>query len=99
MAVFYGQLRGCVVLNFDKTESAGLAGETVAHDGYGIYSDAVSGKEILEVGLIRRVREISYKELFHLSTPQNTEHYATHFEQSQRGLLLVSFGHFCVSGE
>jgi hypothetical protein len=92
MAILDRLLRRGVIVDFDEAEPAGLSRKTVSHDGYGRDRNPLAGEKILYVRLICRVREISYKELLHLKTPQNTEHYFTRFGQSQRGLLLEVAG-------
>jgi hypothetical protein len=52
-------------LNLDKCEPSCLSRKPVAHDSYRVDSDPLPGKKVLNVGLIRRVWQIPYKELLH----------------------------------
>jgi hypothetical protein len=65
-------LGGGGVANFHESEAARLACESVPHDGYGVDRDSMSGEKILDIGLIRRVRQVPNKKLFHLETPRKT---------------------------
>src|SRR5580693_2682272 len=60
-------LRRRVVADLDKTKTASLPRETVTHDGYRIDRHAIIAKEVLHIRFVRRVREVSYKELLHLT--------------------------------
>src|ERR1051325_2214666 len=62
-------LGGAVVIDLHKPEASRLARKAVPHDRYRIHSDPCLSEEILDVGLIRAVRQISSKKLLHWSTP------------------------------
>jgi len=54
-----------VVANFDKPESSRLASKSVSHDCHRIYRDSCLREEILDIGFIRAVRQVSYKQFLH----------------------------------
>jgi hypothetical protein len=60
-------LGGGIVVDFDETEAARLAGKAVAHNRYRIHINACVCEEILDIRLVRTVRQISHKKLLHLS--------------------------------
>ena len=69
MARIDGALGGRVIADFDEPKAARLARKTVAHDRYRIYVDACICEEILDIRLVRTVRQIPHKKLLHRSTP------------------------------
>src|SRR5580700_9321640 len=56
-------LRRGVVLDLDEPEPPRLSGKTVAHHRDCVDRHSLAGEKILDVRLIRRVRQVSYKEL------------------------------------
>ena len=56
-----------IVIDFREAEAAGLARETVPHDGDGIYGNSMIGKEILHIRFIRCVRKIPHEKLLHVT--------------------------------
>jgi len=62
-------LGGPIIIDLHEAKSARLTGKTVAHDGHRVYIDACICEEILDIRLVRTIRQISYKKLLHRSTP------------------------------
>ena len=62
-------LGGRVIIDFYEAEAARLPGKTVAHDRYRVDVNARLCEEILDIRLIRAVRQIPHKKLLHRSTP------------------------------
>lgn len=54
-----------IVVDFDKSKAPSLACETIAHNGDGVDRNSMIGKELLDLGFVRRIRKISDKKLFH----------------------------------
>src|SRR5579859_6081427 len=62
-------LRGRVIVDLHEAKASRLTGKAVAHDRYRVHSNAGVCEEILDIRLVRTVRQISYKKLLHRSTP------------------------------
>ncbi len=62
-----GPLRGGIIPNLYKTESASLSGDTIAHDSHRVDGHAIFGKEALYIRLICRIWEVSDEELLHFA--------------------------------
>ena len=59
---------GCrVIVDFDEAKPARLPGKAVAHDRYRVDVNARLREEILDIRLIRAVRQIPHKKLLHRS--------------------------------
>jgi len=58
---------GGIVTDFREAETAGLARETVPHDGNGIYGNSMIGKELLHIRFIRCIRKIPYEKFLHFT--------------------------------
>jgi hypothetical protein len=56
-----------IVVDLHKAEASRLAGKAVAHHCYRIHIYACVCEEILDIRLVRTVRQISHKKLLHLS--------------------------------
>src|SRR5262249_26436563 len=69
VAVVHGLLRRRVIVDFDKSETAGLAGEAITHDGHSIDRHAVISKETRQVLFVCRVGKVTDEKLLHASAP------------------------------
>jgi hypothetical protein len=65
----HGAIGFFVVVDFNKRESARLAGETIANQIYRRRTDTRLRKKIMQLILRRGERKISHVELLHLRTP------------------------------
>jgi len=62
-------LGGAVIADLHEAEASCLPGKAVAHDRHRIYRYACLREEILDIRLIRSIRQISYEKLLHRSNP------------------------------
>jgi len=69
MACIDCALGGRVIVDFYEAKPARLPGKAVAHDRYRVHIDARVCEEILNIRLVRAVRQIPHKKLLHRSTP------------------------------
>jgi len=65
VAILDRPLRRGVILNLDEPKPPGLPGKSIAHHRDCVDRYTLAGEKCLDVILICRVRQVSYKELFH----------------------------------
>jgi hypothetical protein len=67
MASFHGALSGGIVIDFHEPKTTSLSSKAIAHDSHRINRHAILGKEILYIGLICGVREVSHEKFLHFT--------------------------------
>jgi len=84
MACFHGALSGRIIINFHEPKTTSLSSETIAHDSHRIDRHAILGKEILHIGLVCGVREVSHEKFFHFTLLTELETAERHRRAAQQ---------------
>jgi len=69
VARIHGPLGGRVIVDFDEAKAPRLPGKTIAHHRHRVHIHACVCEELLDIRLVRTVRQIPYEKLLHRDTP------------------------------